>query len=152
MWSRYDIPRSTRDLSTASTLELRRIVARPFRFQRAIIKKNLSRRSPIKLQNHTTELRWIETNCVEAILISGGRWLVILSEGRVNSSYDDEQPMSAVTVYDIRMPAEKCFTVVAHSRLHGEQACYSGITVSPDPVGPGPMVFAEISHRGSAGK
>ncbi|KAG9008212.1 hypothetical protein FRB93_006780 [Tulasnella sp. JGI-2019a] len=141
MWSRYNIPHSTCDLSAASTLELRRTVARPYRFQRAIIKKNLTRRSPVKLERPNTGLKWIGFGCMEAILIPGGRWLVTLSEG-----YGNDEPMSAVVVYDIRMPAEKNFAVVAHSFLHLEQASYSSITVAPDPAGLGFMVFVQIIH------
>ncbi|KAG9008214.1 hypothetical protein FRB93_006782 [Tulasnella sp. JGI-2019a] len=54
IWSRYDIPPSTFDLLTASTLEPQRTVARPYRFQHSITKKNLARRSLIKLQRPYT--------------------------------------------------------------------------------------------------
>ncbi|KAG9008218.1 hypothetical protein FRB93_006786 [Tulasnella sp. JGI-2019a] len=141
MWSHYDVPSSTCDLSNAPILELQRMVARPYRFQRAIIKQNLARRSPTKLQPPYARTTWIKDDCSEAILIPGGRWLVVLSQG-----YDLEGTVSSLAVHEIRMPAEKNFAMVAHHVLRWEKGRYSSIAVAPDHMGLGPMIFVQILH------
>ncbi|KAG9023360.1 hypothetical protein FRB95_013201 [Tulasnella sp. JGI-2019a] len=141
IWSRYDIPPSTFDLLTASTLEPQRTVTRPYRFQHSITKKNLARRSLIKLQRPYTRTAWPKEDCREAILIPGGHWLAALSHG-----YGWNRSMSSVAVYDIRMPAEKNFAMIAHHVLQTEEDIYSSIAVTPDPTGLGPMIFVQILH------
>ncbi|KAG9023062.1 hypothetical protein FRB95_013739 [Tulasnella sp. JGI-2019a] len=140
MWSHCDI---ASDLSIAPTLELKRIVARPYRFQRAIIKKNLSRRSPIKLESCTGHL---DDACREVILIPGGRWLVALS------CRDDWVSPHSLVAYDIRRPAEKNFAVIARLALRPEQGTYPSIAVTSDSAGLGPMIFAQVQHVGPISK
>ncbi|KAG8891690.1 hypothetical protein FRC01_014564, partial [Tulasnella sp. 417] len=95
--------------------ELKRTVSRPYRFHRAIEKQLLANRTPVHLK--------LEIRTQDAVLIPGGRWLVVT--GRLDppwppvggSTAQPSEPATVLQVWDIRPPTSQKLSLVTSVEL-----------------------------------